>query len=360
VTFARADAAAYGRSLPEASVHAIVTSPPYWGQREYGVGEEGGELGLERFPFDYVDRLAETLNAWAKALRPDGTLWLNLGDATRNKRALRLPNRVADALERLGWVVRSEVVWVKPNAMPGASASGPIRAHEHVFRLSRPEYLDALAGSSSPDPFYDPVPEKLRTGQFPRSVWKIPVGRLKGAHLAAMPVDLALRCVRSSTSPRVCASCGAPRVRTIDRKRIATRPGTSTKLQGGEKANRDTRRHITKVVSRGFRPSCDCDASDAPSVVADPFTGSGTTAVVAAAMGRSFVGCDLSDEYLALARRRVRDEAQGLREAWRKSGERDLVDGLDDFVARPRACVADRAAGPRRGPVGAPEPSEAA
>ena len=113
------------RSLPDGSVHCCVTSPPYWGLRDYG---HEGQIGQEENPQTYVDTLVQVFREVRRTLRPDGTLWLNLGDChaaraftpwgVKPKDLLLLPHRVALALQADGWWLRSEVVWNKPNALP--------------------------------------------------------------------------------------------------------------------------------------------------------------------------------------------------------------------------------------------------
>lgn len=329
----------WAESLAPDSVHCAVTSPPYWAQREYAAG--GDELGAEPTPAAYIRKLAATLEPLRRALRDDGTLWLNIGDVQRDGTALMLPERVALALEDKGWAIRSVHIWAKPNPITTAATLGPIRAHETVFRLS-PSYFTK--------PHWDPTPEKLRTGMFTRTVWRLSVGRNTTAHLASFPLDLPRLCIQASTSVRVCSACGAPRVRIVERQREATRPGHATKYSAGMVANRDSKRNTTKIRSVGFRPSCACDADDAPAVVADPFLGSGTTAIAARALGCAFTGAELNPAYANLARRRVEAETPEVRERWRKAGDRDLVDRVDDFGSRPRVCSADtkgRGGGPR-------------
>ncbi len=166
------DAATVLAELPERSVDCIVTSPPYWGLRDYG---EAGQLGLERTPGEYVERLVGILEEARRVLADHGTLWLNLGDSysqdtkwggsSSSKNELRqgyarptergssglkpkdlvgIPWRVAFALQDAGWYLRSDIIWHKPNAMPASVTDRPTTAHEYVFLLakSRRYYFD--------------------------------------------------------------------------------------------------------------------------------------------------------------------------------------------------------------------------
>jgi site-specific DNA-methyltransferase (cytosine-N4-specific) len=248
------------RALPDGIAQTVVTSPPYWSLRDYGID---GQLGLEASVHDFIAALAELFDDVRRVLRADGTLWLNIGDSyTSGNRGWRAPDRknvaramstrpptpdglkpkdligvpwrLAFALQERGWYLRSDLVWNKPNAQPESVADRPTRSHEYLFLLSASEKyrydVDAVRG-----------PNERRL----RSVWDLntQAARESGGHFATFPESLAERCIR-----------------------IASSPGD---------------------------------------LVLDPFVGSGTTAVAAAALGRRFVGCELNPEYVELARRRL-------------------------------------------------------
>ena len=168
------------RALPDESVHCCVTSPPYWGLRDYGVE---GQLGLEETPEQYVNNLVEVFREVRRVLREDGTLWLNLGDSyagsgkgawengkgqkesytptkdspqckipktpsgLKPKDLVGIPWRVALALQADGWYLRSDIIWAKPNPMPESVTDRPTKAHEYIFLLSKSEryFYDAEA-----------------------------------------------------------------------------------------------------------------------------------------------------------------------------------------------------------------------
>jgi site-specific DNA-methyltransferase (cytosine-N4-specific) len=255
------------RTLPSESVQCVVTSPPYWQMRVYGVP---GEIGLEPTPAEYVAALCAVFDEVARVLSPEGVLWLNLGDTYtggrcggvgesrltngRNHFAMKrvadlrsargeprhlrvegvadksmvgMPWRVALALIERGWRLRSDVIWAKPNAMPESVRDRPSRVHEYLFMLSRSEryYFDSLAVSE-----HSSASGERRNA---RSVWSIATQRRKGGHTAKMPPRLAERCIRATS-----------------------RPGD---------------------------------------VVLDPFAGTGTTLEVALRLGRHAVGIELDD-----------------------------------------------------------------
>jgi site-specific DNA-methyltransferase (adenine-specific) len=256
------------RALPDGIAQTVVTSPPYWSLRDYGIE---GQLGLEASVHDFIDALAELFDDVRRVLAPDGTLWLNIGDSyTSGNRGWRAPDRknvarametrpptpdglkpkdligvpwrLAFALQERGWYLRSDLVWNKPNAQPESVSDRPTRSHEYLFLLSASEKyrydVDAVRG---------PNDRRLR------SVWDLNTQPAKEAsgHFATFPESLAERCIR-----------------------IASRPGD---------------------------------------LVLDPFVGSGTTALAAARLGRRFAGCELNPEYVELARRRL--EAAGFTSA---------------------------------------------
>lgn len=146
--------------LPDGIMQACITSPPYFGLRDYGVD---GQIGLEGTPQEYVERLVDVFREVKRVLAGDGTLWLNLGDSyagswgtsalwgVKPKDLLGIPWRVAFALQADGWCLRSDIVWAKPNPMPESVRDRPTRAHEYVFLLSKSEWTGAVEPISLSD-----------------------------------------------------------------------------------------------------------------------------------------------------------------------------------------------------------------
>lgn len=291
-------------SLPEGCAQTCVTSPPYWGLRDYGVE---GQLGLEKTPELFVQKMVEVFRAVRRVLKNDGTLWLNLGDSYSasqygsgggwaqgkgkngsggnsqerslfkdpgynaelpNKNLVGIPWRVALALQADGWILRQDIIWHKPNPMPESVRDRCTKAHEYIFLLAKsPRYY--FDHESLREPAVVPAgPGNKRAGKEPglrqgdnanirgslhrigpratrhkRSVWSVTTKPFRGAHFARFPPDLIEPCVRA----------GAP--------------------TGG--------------------------------VVLDPFAGAGTTGVVCKRTGREFIGIELNPEYRELALRRI-------------------------------------------------------
>lgn len=329
-------------SIPAGSVHCVITSLPYWGLRDYGAD---GQIGQEETAADYVSRMVAVFAAVRRILRDDGTLWLNLGDTYRRGQLCGIPWRVAFALQGDGWRLRQDVIWHKPNPMPSSVRDRCTTAHEYLFMLAKsPRYFfDATAirepqsGPIQRRNFGNAAARAIGKGMSGnegrgiawsdtgfrnrRSVWKLPTRAYRGAHFAVMPQALVEPCILSGTSSDgCCASCGAPRTRTVSRERVATRPGKDTKATGNaaREGNRDPLRHITRTETIGWKPSCQCNAARIPCTVFDPFAGSGTTLAVAAQLGRSGLGCELNPDYIALAHERI-SEAKSTSSAERQA-----------------------------------------
>jgi site-specific DNA-methyltransferase (cytosine-N4-specific) len=206
--------------LPDASVQCIVTSPPYWGLRDYGVH---GQIGLEPTLAAYVHKLTSIFAEARRILKPDGIMWLNIGDGytsgnrgwrapdkknpnramsvrpdnppdLKDKDLLGVPWRLAFALQADGWFLRSDVVWHKPNAMPESVKDRPTRAHEYVFMFTKEEKYTYHA---------DAVMEEAEDGgtRNRRTVWSINTSPTNGNHIASFPEDLVEPCVLASTEP---------------------------------------------------------------------------------------------------------------------------------------------------------------
>jgi DNA modification methylase len=286
------------REMPDESIYCCVTSPPYWGLRDYGVE---GQIGLEATPQEYVAKMVEVFSEVRRVLRSDGTLWLNLGDSfsggkmgradgDRNgvdgftggqkfkgeefrqrgvpdglkpKDLVGIPWRVAFALQDSGWWLRSDIIWAKPAPMPESVTDRPTRSHEYIFLLAKSEKyhcdMQAIAepavrgaagslfnagktairqlGRSSDK---ERVESETRNR---RDVWTVNGDPFPEAHFATFPPALILPCIL--------AGCPA----------------------GG--------------------------------TVLDPFSGAGTTALVATENGRNAVGIELNPDYIAIAERRL-------------------------------------------------------
>jgi DNA modification methylase len=388
------------KTLPDGCIHTCITSPPYWGLRDYGHDDQ---LGAEKTPDEFVDNMVKVFREVRRVLRDDGTVWLNLGDSywsntlsrkdpvesmwgnrpasdlsdgrdnipKVNKRGglgaapegikpkdlVGIPWHVAFALQADGWYLRQDIIWHKPNPMPEAVMDRCTKAHEYIFLLAKSQryyydheairedgptyvrkasgykseaYVDGhtsrTGGKNHKSGFADK--DKVTVGRNKRSVWTVTTKPFRGAHFATFPKDLIEPCVLAGTSAHGCCSkCGAPWARDVE-------VGISDyekygKLQGRDFGSNDsvpldsgaggqTRKPNGTVPSlkaaprtlKGWIPTCKCDgASVVPCTVFDPFTGSGTTCVVALNNNRRFVGTELNPDYIKIATDRIADEA---------------------------------------------------
>ena len=273
------DARLLATQVPDDFVQAIITSPPYLGHRKYaGDNSSRNEIGREKSLEQYIQNLVSCFEAIKPKLKESGLLWLNLGDTYRNKELMGVPWRIAFALQDKGWILRSDVIWKKSNAMPSSVKGRPTTEHEYIFLFAKsPDYYyDAdsirephvtfseeskMKGGRNHFGKINGTPEigknsgnqNLHDGRWDqafhprgrnkRTVWEIPLGKFKGAHFAVYPEALVETCLLAST-----------------------------KL--GD-------------------------------VVLDPFTGSGTTGVVAIKNGRKFIGFELIKKYQEMAQKRI-------------------------------------------------------
>lgn len=290
------DALALLQSMPDNFVNCVVTSPPYFGLRSYGVD---GEYGAEETPYEYVHKMTMLFREVRRVLRDDGTLWLNLGDSYANDRKwggstsgkhvtalhgstprpkrytglpgkslIGIPWKVAFALQDDGWILRNDQIWEKPDCMPESVKDRCTRSHEYVFMLTKqPKYwvdMDAIREPAQDWGTRDRSNGKYTSGDVPtpggkhgglingnfadigrnkRTIWTMPTANFSQAHFAVFPPEL----------PEICILAGCP----------------------------------------------------ADGIVLDPFMGSGTTAMVAIKHGRHYIGSELNPDYIKLTQERI-------------------------------------------------------
>ena len=311
--------------LPSASVHCVITSPPYFGLRDYG---HSAQIGAEQDVNAWAEEIAAVCDEISRVLRPDGVLWLNLADGYSRharegaaKKSLLLgPERVAMRLTTSGWLLRNKVVWAKRNPMPSSVQDRLSTTHEFVycFARSRSYFFDldairepartAVHGGRRSSPAYPPrsaVPslgggssprvdlnqglramkargqENHPLGKNPGDVWTTATASYRGAHFATFPSELIRRPLLATCPARTCVACGSPWHRL------------------------KTPRHSRRALLAELRPSCACGGGWQPGIVLDPFLGSGTVAVTAEAHGRDWTGIELNPAYAKLATERI-------------------------------------------------------
>ncbi|PHQ44385.1 site-specific DNA-methyltransferase, partial [Halorubrum sp. C3] len=182
--------------LESDSVNLIVTSPPYWKLRDYGVENQ---LGQEDDPEDYVNNLVDALSVWEEFLHPQGSIFLNIGDKYQDKSLVGIPGMFAERARKDGWTIRNEIIWTKNNGIPSPVKDRLVPRHEHIFHLvPDDDYYYDLFGYS----------QVFGSGANPGDVWNMSHDRNTGDHLAPFPRELVLRAVTLACPPAVCPECG--------------------------------------------------------------------------------------------------------------------------------------------------------
>ena len=269
--------------LADESVQCVITSPPYWGLRDYGVD---GQLGLESTPEEYISNMVQVFREIWRVLRPDGTLWLNLGDSYAGsggaggdynlpaKNLIGIPWRVAFALQADGWYLRQDIIWHKPNPMPESVHDRCTRAHEYIFLFAKSSryYYNADAIVEPAVGGHSATAASFRRGSGKRSIPILP-GKA-ATHRLSRPD------VRYNGPTRNRRSVWTVATRPYRGAHFATFPPEL----------------IEPMVLAGSRPG---------DIVLDPFAGTGTVGQVCIKYGRRFIGIELNPDYIKLAQRRT-------------------------------------------------------
>jgi DNA modification methylase len=282
-------------------------------------------------------------------LRDDGSWWLNLGDSFDNKQKQLVPHRVAIALQDNGWVCRNDVTWTKPNPMPSSVTDRLNTTTEQIFHLTperdywydlyairspysesmerRKEYQSKHGGHETDgwsggnhhqsggllDDSQTYADHMNPAGKNPGDVFEVTTKPFADAHFAVYPPELCRKPIKATCPPKVCAECGAPYERDVERNTTYDHDTTDTTgthadrndLNGGD--GHDLRNGVySNADFKGWLQLCDCDTdATEPGIALDPFAGAGTTLMVAKELGRQFVGIELNPEYADMARSRV-------------------------------------------------------
>jgi len=314
------------QKMDDQSVNTCITSPPYWGLRDYNGEEE--QLGLEDTPELFVDNLVKVFREVKRVLKDDGTVWLNLGDTysshkdckstaqslakgtqaevahvidkgrsvsrntkklkqagLKNKDLIGIPWRVALALQADGWYLRQDIIWHKPNPMPESVKDRCTKSHEYIFLLSKNvkyyfdyEAIKEDAVGNSPN---NKKPHKHQGQPFSRtkenlvniqavekrnkrSVWTVTTKPFKGAHFATFPMDLIEPCVLAGCPEKICSSCSKPYERVMQKPK-------PLKVKRGRRAGTDDRliggvldkyNKENPPIDLGLQKQCDCNTNE--------------------------------------------------------------------------------------------------
>ena len=335
------------QTLADESVHMVMTSPPYWNLRDY---DHDDQLGLEPESEQYVQNMADVFDEVKRVLRPDGSLWLNLGDTYENKDLQQIPARVALELQNRGWILRNRVTWAKPNPMPQSVKDRLNDTTEAVFHFVknkdywydldaiREEYAEATerikkyknkggqkirendhpGNHNDSGGLIDGSRTKAETmnpaGKNPGDVFEVTTKPFPDAHFAVYPPELCEKPIKATCPPTVCAECGSPYERDVELGDMEVPyevHGENPKIkQGdGESASGISQTNTFGQRERkfkGWNETCDCDTDATEAGIAlDPFAGAGTTLLKAKELGRKFLGIELNPKYADMARARV-------------------------------------------------------
>ncbi len=306
--------------LGDESVQCVVTSPPYWALRDYGVD---GQIGLEETPEEYLDKMVEVFREVRRVLRKDGTAWVNMGDSyatsgygphdsvnsqdpkypagwAKSKRAqgvmkiagvgglkpkdlVGMPWRLALALQTDGWWLRSDIIWCKPNPMPESVTDRPTKSHEYVFLLTKSAkyYYDADAVREEPEKHYGDKPDDYEgkkynwvketgrmntqskwshpSGRNLKDVWTIPTQAYPEAHFATFPEKLIEPCIKAGTSEKgYCPDCGSSWERVVEYSHHKHRHNPQT-FRAHSNYVSSMKVPTTKISNTlGWRSTCEC------------------------------------------------------------------------------------------------------
>ncbi|EPM53074.1 DNA methylase N-4/N-6 [Pseudomonas syringae pv. actinidiae ICMP 19071] len=324
------------RTLPDESVHTCVTSPPYYGLRDYGVE---GQIGLEETPAEFIARLVDVFREVRRVLRADGTIWVNMGDSyarsggtyrkvpttakvgstrhtleqmgdrtstapagLKDKDLMGMPWRLAFALQEDGWYLRQDIIWSKPNPMPESTRDRCTKSHEYLFLLSK-----------SPRYYYDQnaIKEPVALSSIVRMAQDLE--QQHGSDRVPGKTNGPMKAVRSRRDS----------FKREDSKREQVIPGQTFGTHRPDRTDSDypldmrNKRSVWTVPTQGFKGAHfatfppdlirPCILAGAPrgGVVLDPFGGAGTTSLVSMQEGRRSIICELNPEYAALAHARI-------------------------------------------------------
>ena len=308
------------KELPDQSVNCCVTSPPYWGLRDYG---NDGQIGLEQDPDDFIAELVTVFREVRRVLRDDGTLWLNIGDSysgsgkgtagnlgkkhnerhlenktgglvpngTKPKDLVGIPWMLAFALRADGWYLRQDIIWHKPNPMPESVRDRCTKAHEYIFLLSKsPKYY--FDSEAMKEPAKYPFDNRGARADSRAGTSMNSVGGKTGIRFGGNKYG-------DSDDPKHSTKSGNEYIATGTRNKRSVWSVTTQPFKGA---------HFATFPPALIEP-CILAGSPRGGVVLDPFFGAGTTGLVAQRHNRKWIGCELNPEYAAIAQARIESES---------------------------------------------------
>lgn len=361
------DALSVLKTFPENSIDMVMTSPPYWGLRDYGVE---GQLGLESTFEEYIWKLCNIFDEVKRVLKKEGSCWVNLGDtysATRwsdapsttgisrehsdivldkktnlpDKCLCMVPERFAIEMVNRGWILRNQIIWHKPNCMPSSVKDRFTVDFEKIFFFAKNkkyyfeqqfgnyQSLDDLKRRSNMNFYSSKENSKYfgseldqektnrkrnefysyKNGRNKRTTWKISTESFSEAHFAVYPEKLCRTPIKAGCPEYVCRKCGKPKEKVIETEyKGRTKYGKEISKNSKTEVNSLFQSNLyitpTKKDFKGYS-DCGCNVGFSSGIVLDPFFGAGTTGLVARKLNRNFIGIELNEEYISIAQKRL-------------------------------------------------------
>jgi len=362
------------KEMQDETIDCVITSPPYWALRDYGVE---GQLGLEPTFQEYITKLCDIFDEVKRVLKKTGTCFVNLGDTysgagsgqkdtgkaiyegndfrkeptktnLSDKSLIQIPSRFAIEMSNRGWILRNEIIWYKRNCMPSSVKDRftvdfekvfffvknkkyffeqQFEPHKEVSIKSRSSKLNQTTHEGSNMSAVNVqlgnkprgnrfIPEQ---GRNKRCVWNITTKGFPGAHFAVFPEALVRPMIKSGCPKYVCSKCGKAREKIYEKiYKGSTKSGYND--GHGQGKHLDIPNETIRGKEIGYT-DCGCNSPFESGVVLDPFMGSGTTGVVAKKLGMNFIGIDIKKEYVEMAKRRISKVPMRLDKYTKKSSD---------------------------------------
>lgn len=343
------------KKFPDNFIHSVITSPPYYQQRDYNVD---GQLGQEKTIEDYVNNLCNIFDEVKRTLRDDGTIFINIGDKyDQNGNLLNAPHRLAIELQNRGWILRNTIIWNKLGGLPESVKNRFSNTFEYIFMFTKQRnyffeqvfepYKSATlkrfqyGNNVKPESPYahfqcENMGQRLgfnNQGRNKTNVWELPTSNFKGGHFAVMPLELIRTCLQT-TPEKICKKCGKGLKKQYkegkDLDEIKKHSGADSKgLYKGQskKAHNENKVQNASDVKRRVLESmkerifigyemCECQKDKNKydkAIILDPFMGAGSVAISCMQNDRNYIGIELNPEYIKVAEERIKPFKQQLK-----------------------------------------------
>ncbi len=350
------------KAMPDNFVDMVMTSPPYWGLRDYGVK---GQFGLEKTFQEYITKLCDIFDDIKRTLKDTGTIWVNLGDTysstaqgtmgvppdylkgskaglarvnhrpitgIASKSLCMIPQRFAIEMVNRGWILRNTIIWYKSSCMPCSAKDRFTVDFEYLYFFSKQkkyyfeQQFDAMLDSSIKRLDQDIDNQigstrghggnkingnmkafgNIEQGRNKRCVWNINPSAFSEAHFSVYPEELCITPINAGCPEFICKKCGKAKEKILKVVGEFQRRWPKNNAEGSPYNKQDSMQNIYKEV--GYT-DCKCKAGFNPGIVMDPFSGAGTTSLVARKLGRNYIGIEINPEYVKMSEKRIHNTA---------------------------------------------------